>query len=381
MVAELRLDSAGGLRRAALVQDGVLTDLHIDRLDRPSLLGAVVRGRVVRLVAGLDAAFVEIGDRTPALLNASDVRPLRRDARIGQLLRAGQDVIVQVKADAHGGKGAVVSMDIALPGRFVVHTPSGAGIHLSKRLARGPERARLQIAMREALPPEGGWIVRAEAAGADPGLVAGEADALRAQWRDASPSNETVLIRPANAWERALVELSGRAPRIRAQGADTLASVRGWVASRAPDMEARLVPHKSPHPLFEEDDLEGAIRALLDPRVPLSDGGSLVIERTEAMTVVDVNGGERGNALATNLEACREIARQLRLRNVGGIVVVDFINVAGAAERERIELALSHAVSDDPAGTHVYGMTKLGLMEMTRARRGPALADLLPDPT
>lgn len=380
MAADLRLDNAGPFRRAALVRDGDLTDLHIDRVDRPSPLGAVIRGRVVRLAAGLDAAFVDIGDRQPALLNAADVRPRVRDARIGQLLRAGQEVTVQVKADAHGDKGAVVTMDVALPGRFLVHTPLGDGVHLSKRLGRGPERARLQQLVKAAAPPGGGWIVRADAAGADPALIAAEAHALWAAWRDALAATGDVRLPSPSAWERALVELSGRAGSIRALGPEALAAVRRWCADRAPDLLDRLAPHKSPHPLFEEDDLEGQIAALLEPRVPLSDGGSLVIERTEAMTVIDVNGGERGNALACNLDACREIARQLRLRNVGGIVVVDFINLANAAERERIELALSHAVSDDPAGTHVYGMTKLGLMEMTRSRRGPALFDLLRDP-
>lgn len=384
MAAELRLDRAGPLRRAALVVDGVLTDLMIDRVDRPTLLGAVVRGRVMRLAAGLDAAFVEIGDREPALLNAADVRPAKRDARIGQLLRAGQDVLVQVKAAAHGGKGAVVTMDVALPGRFLVHTPLGDGVHVSKRLGRGPERTRVQDLVRAAAPPGGGWVARADAATADPALVTLEAEVLHHQWRRAigtqAGQGAPILVPAPSAWERALAEFANRADALRTDGDEALDAVRRWSADRAPDLAEALRPHRGPHALFEEDDLEQAVADLLSPCVPLPDGGSLVIERTEAMTVVDVNGGERGNALATNLDACREIARQLRLRALGGIVVVDFINMGKAADRERVELALSHAVSEDPAGTHVYGMTRLGLMEMTRARRGPALADILVDP-
>lgn len=368
---------SGRLRRAALVEDGTLTDLIVDRTDRPSLVGAVIRGRVVRLSVGLDAAFVEIGDRLPALLNAADVRPRRRDARIGQLLRAGQEIVVQVKADAHGNKGAVITMDVALPGRFLVHTPLGAGIHLSRRLGRGPQRERLRCIVQDAAPHGGGWIVRAEATMADPSLISKEAHALWARWLDAVAGEDAGILPAPTAWERAMVELSGRAGRIRVQGPDVFAAVRRWCMEWATDLEERVVAHRSPHPLFEEDDLEGTIAALQDRHVTLSDGGSLVIDRTEAMTIIDVNGGERGNVLATNLEACREIARQLRLRNVGGIVIVDFINVTNASDRERIELAMSHAVSSDPAGSHVYGMTRLGLMELTRARRGLSLSDLL----
>lgn len=386
MNRELLVDGKGLLRRAAVLTGGELTDLYIDRADRPARMGAVLLGRVVRLAAGLEAAFVEIGERLPALLNAADVRPAPkkgRELRIGQMLRTGQEVVVQVKADAHGDKGAVLTMDISLPGRFLVHLPQGQGVHLSKRLAAGPQRTALAAAMRDAVPPGGGWIVRADAAEADPGLVALEAEALYADWRAAesalagAEAPQELLVPPA-APVRACVELGGAGfDAIRVEGSEALLDLKRWCAERAPDLAARITLHIAKLPLFETGDVEGAIQSLLDRRAPLSHGGSLVIERTEALTVIDVNGGERGNPLSTNLEAVREIARQLRLRNIGGIVVVDFINLAKAYEREQLILALSHAVSNDPAGTHVYGMSKLGLVEMTRSRRGPPLSDLL----
>lgn len=382
MSRTLLLDRHGPFRRAALLERGILTDLAIDRDDRPSLLGAVLLGKVTRLAAGLDAAFVEIGEKQQALLNANDVRPGKRDARIGQLLRTGQTVIVQVKADAHGAKGATVTMDASLPGRFVVHAPLGQGLHVSRRLGKGPEVGRLKQLLADALPRQGGWILRADALGADPALVLAEAEAHLADWHAVQSEAQGTpprTLRPApTAAERALVEWTGGGvDTIRVEGADLLAELRAWCRARAPDLEPLLTPHKGPDALFEAGDVDGAIRQLLGTRVPLPQGGSLVIERTEALTVVDVNGGERGNALATNLDACREIARQLRLRNLGGIVVVDFVSLSRAGDREAVLQALSTAVSDDPAGTHVYGMSKLGLVELTRARRGPPLSTLL----
>ncbi|HYE52726.1 MAG TPA: ribonuclease E/G [Azospirillaceae bacterium] len=379
---EILIDRRGTLRRAAVLTDGELTDLHIDRIDRPPLSGAVFLGRVARIAAGLDAAFVDIGTGAPGLLPAADVRPRARDARIGTLLRTGQPVLVQAKADSVGRKGALLTMDATLPGRFLVAAPFLDGITVSKRLGRGPERARLSALVRDAAPPGLGWIVRADAATADPGLVALEAEALAVAWRDAQraaagAAAPALLLPSPTAVARALVEQGGPGlTRIAVDGPEALAEVRAWCRDRAPDLERLARPHVDRVALFETGDLEQEISALMEPLVPLPDGGSLVIERTEALTAIDVNGGEKGNALATNLAAAREIARQLRLRNVGGIVVVDFINLDRAGEREQLIQALSGAVSEDPGNTHVYGMSRLGLVEMTRQRRGPALADL-----
>lgn len=382
MRRRLLIDQRGPLRRCAMLSDGILTDLAIDHDDRPVWQGAIVQGRVMRLVAGLDAAFIEFGDAVPGFLGAADVRPARRDARIGQVLRTGQMVLAQVKADAHDGKGAVLTMDLSLPGRFLVHNPLGDGIHISKRLGKGPEVASLRQRLSDSLPNQGGWIVRAEALYAELSLVLGEAEGLLADAHRARAAaggtGPATLLAPPDAIRRALVELprDGLA-EILVDGAEMLAAVKTACLSLAPDLLPILSLHKGARPLFDQCDLDGAIAALAERRVPLGQGGSLVIDRTEALTVIDVNGGERGNPLATNLDACLEIARQLRLRNVGGIVVVDFVNMARAGDREAVIQRLSSAVADDPVATHVYGMSRLGLVEVTRARRGPPLADLL----
>lgn len=382
MRRRLLIDQRGPLRRCAMLSDGILTDLALDHTERPAWLGAIVLGRITRVVAGLDAAFVEFGDSVPGFLSAADVRPGRRDARIGQLLRTGQMVAAQVKADAHDGKGAVLTMDLSLPGRFLVHTPLGDGIHISKRLGKGPDVQSLRQRLSATLPNQGGWIVRAEAMQAAPALVLGEAEALVADaykvQRAATGTAPATLLPPPDAIRRALVEL----PRdglteIVVEGPEMLAAVKAAAMALAPDLLPLITPHKGLRPLFDQGDVDSAITALTDRRVDLGQGGSLVIDRTEALTVIDVNGGERGNPLATNLDACLEIARQLRLRNVGGIVVVDFVNMARAGDREAVIQRLSSAVADDPVATHVYGMSRLGLVEVTRARRGPPLADLL----
>nr|WP_301340727.1 ribonuclease E/G [Azospirillum brasilense] len=375
---------------------GRLTDLYIDYAERPSLLGHVFLGRVERIATGLDGAFVDLGTGKSGLLSALDARgpkgrPKAKGERIGNLLRTGQTVLVQVKADATGAKGPSLTMDITLPGRFLVHAPLGRDVAVSKRLGSGPERTELARRIQD-IAPGAGWIVRAGAATAPDGLLAAESDALHLAWRQVRDAAErgggpSLLLTGPDAPRRALIEHGATAPsRIIVDDAALARDLAEWCADRAPDLEERVepfdarflaAPSDGRQRLFDLRDLDAEIETLLGTRVPLSGGGSLVIERTEAMTVVDVNAGERGNPLDVNLEAAAEIARQLRLRNAGGIVVVDFVNMRNRGDAERLLNALSRAVEDDPAQTQVYGLSKLGLVEMTRARRGTALAELL----
>lgn len=391
---ELLIDRQGPLLRAALVRDGVLVDLQLDRAGRPSRLGAVYRAPVVRLATAMNVAFVDLGGSPHALLAASDIRPQRRkgEARIGQLLTAGRDVLVQVKADAHGAKGPVVTMDATLPGRFLVHVPFRAGITASRRLGatRAGLLARVTTILDAAGWPRDGWIVRSGAEAADDATLAAEATSLAGTWRALSADPAPGLKLPApDAVRRAITEQGGRGiDRILAADPADAAALTIWARDAAPDLAGRIAAAPEGCRLFDRHDLDRVIAGLGERVVPLPDGGSLVIDRTEALHVIDVNGGERGDPMAVNLQAAREIARQIRLRNLGGIVIVDFISIrarghGGAhgvghgGDRERLLAALTGSVADDPAGTQVYGMSALGLVEMTRTRRGPALADLL----
>ncbi|WP_207482540.1 ribonuclease E/G [Arenibaculum pallidiluteum] len=391
--AEILVDRSGPLLRAATLRDGQLTDLQLDHAARPSRLGAVFLGRVERIVPGLDAAFIDIGEGRAGLIGASDLRlpgaGSRKAARagggqpIGRLLRAGQELLVQVKAEPGGGKGPTLTMDMTLPGRFLVMTPMTPGLSISRRLGRDPG-LRAALARRvEAVAVGGGWIVRAQAAAVPDAVLAAEAESLALAWRAieqgaAAGAAPRLLLAGPDAARRAVVEQGGRAiSAIRVAEADLHRELAAWAADAAPDLVPVLSLHRGPEPLFERHGLEEAISGLGGRRVDLAGGGWIAVDRTEAMTVVDVNGGERGNALSTNLAAAEEVARQLRLRNLGGIVVVDFIDMKGAGERERLVQALSAAVAEDPAGVQVYGLTRLGLVEMTRGRRGPEIPELL----
>ncbi|MEA1652539.1 ribonuclease E/G [Nitrospirillum sp. BR 11164] len=353
MARELHIDVTSpaqgpALRRAAVLTDGVLSDLYIDRVDRPTLAGAVVRGRVTRIVAGMNAAFVDIGTGRDGLLPAADVRlpqgggkgaPKDRPAArpqgpIGTALRAGQTIIVQVKADPVGAKGALLSMDVALPGRFLVHTPLAAGIHVSKRLGQGAsaaaERARLTTVVRDAVPAggqgragewaggwAGGWIVRAAAAGVPADWLAQEAEALALDWHAVARAGEgppATLLAAPHAGVRALMEQTGQPVSAilvddrAAAGQDLYAELRRWCDDRAADLLPMLKRVPTGLPLFDGGDLDGAIATLLRPRVPLrgAAAGSLVIERTEALTVIDVNGGRRATPWPSTWRRCRK---------------------------------------------------------------------------
>ena len=277
--------------------------------------------------------------------------------------------------------------------RLKQHAPLGLDIAVSKRLGTGPERAALARRI-EQLATGAGWIVRAGAAQVSDELLAAESEALHLQWRairdDARAGSAPRLLHPGpDAPTRALIEQGAAAPAailvddlapaggIRMGDGPLLSALRDWCDRHAPDLLPRLSAHTDAQRLFDLRDLDSAIAELLDVRVALPLGGSLVIERTEALTVIDVNAGERGNPLEVNLDAAAEIARQLRLRNVGGIVVVDFVNMRSRGDAERVLAALSQAVESDPVQTQVYGMSKLGLVELTRARRGTPLAALL----
>ncbi|MBP2228557.1 ribonuclease E/ribonuclease G [Azospirillum agricola] len=389
---DVLVDRDGTLTRAAVLTDGRLTDLHIDRADKPSLLGHVFLGRVERIVSGIDAAFVELGGGVSGFLVAADVRhpsdadnpdgrPRQKTGRIGALLRTGQPVLVQVKADATASKGPSLTMDVTLPGRFLIHAPFGRSVAVSKRLGAGPERAGLGLRVQR-LATGSGWIVRAGAAVAGDDRLAAESETLHLLWRGIRDAAESAtapspLHAGPSAPVRALIEQGAAPASILVDDESMARRLAGWCADHAPDLLPLIERHKAPPRLFDLRDLDSAIADLLDTRVELPRGGSLVIEPTEALTVVDVNAGERGNPLDVNLDAAAEIARQLRLRNVGGIVVVDFVNMRSRGDAERVLAALHEAVDGDPVQTQVYGMSKLGLVELTRARRGSPLAALL----
>jgi ribonuclease G len=368
-----------------LADDDGLVELRLDRPGAASHVGDIHLGRIQRVEKGLDAAFVELGLERPALLAAAD-----HDGPF----REGDSVLVQVTRDARDGKGAKLTGRPVLAGRHVVYDPFHPGIGLSQRLADRAAGERLATALRGIASADDGFVVRGAAAGAPTESVLAEAARLRAAWRALLSRRATAkppvrlhredpvvaFLRDAGPVASILVDSRAGADALRIRLEETLPELAPLAIYRS---TRELVPSMV--------DIDDAIAAALDAEVALPGGGSLLIEPGRTLTVIDVNSGggaidgtgrqsgER-RLLDTNLAAATAIARQLRLRNLGGIVVIDFIDLKSADARTRVIEALKAATADDPSPCRVGQMSRLGLVEMTRRRRGPSLAEMLTAP-
>lgn len=346
--------------RAVLLVDRKLEAIEIDHVSRPTRVGAVATAQAIRNARGL-GSIVKLADGGEMLLERG---------RFAALPAAGDRVTVQVTREPRGDKLGLVSRTVARAGRAVIHLPLETGISKSRRLEAGPEeRALLEVHLAG---KPGGWILRGTAQSIAPEDYRAEIAALAAegdQIRAATPA-----CAAPDAFRRLVSDYGLPSPEeIQVFGRAAERSVDAWCMLFAPSLVGRVERHSGPRSLFDLHDLDGWIMALKGPRVPLPAGGSLVIEPTEALTVIDVNGGGEANPLAVNLAAAAEIGRQLRLRHIGGIIVIDFVSLNRPADRSRTEQALRQALAADPARTHVLPMSGLGLMEMTRERRGPEL--------
>ncbi len=381
MIDELLIERGIGETRAALIDQGRVVEVLIDRDDDTTRAGRIYLGRAVRIERALDAAFVEIGLALPGLLPAGEARALTE----------GGAVIVQVTRPPVDGKGARLTARPSLPGRFVAYRPFAEGVAVSRRIADAAERERLTGLIGD--PGDGGVVVRTLAEGADGALLAAEAAALRADWQAlaaaaARAKAPALLDADLGPVERVLRDHAPPAlRRILFDDAGTLAAARAYAAGSAPDLAGRLALHDAAGPLFGAYGVDQEIEAALGPCVALPGGGALTIEPTTALVAIDVDSGagvsgrdKAETALRTNLAAAVEIARQLRLRALGGNVVIDFIRMAGRGHADRVLAALRAALAADPAATQVAGFSALGLVEMTRQRTRRPLADLLTEP-
>jgi ribonuclease G len=384
MSRELIIERSPFGLRAGLLEDGRL--LESDQLDEPGAdpQGDIVLGRVRKVDRDLGAAFVDCGYAADAFLGARDARHLPgvgRDRQIERMVSEGQGVLLQVRQGPAAGKAARVTGDIALVGPYLVYRPRRRGITLSARLERTPAAAGQQ-ARAQALFPDAGVIVRSAAPRATDAELLAELARLRGRWAriEAAASAATPPARldgVDDPLHRLLLErLAPDLERIVVGDRASLARARNWLAEWQPGMTLRL---ESVPDAFEATGAAEQLEEALQPVVPLPGGGSLIIQSTAALTAIDVNGGGRP-ALDANLIAAREIARQLRLRRIGGTVVVDFIDLPARGARARVVAALRAAVADDPAPVQVYQMARFGLVEISRKRIGPTLAELLGRP-
>jgi ribonuclease G len=370
--------------RAGLLEDGRL--IEVDQLDEPAAdpQSDIVLGRVRKVDRDLGAAFVDCGYAADALLGARDARHLQgagRDVPIERIVSEGQGVLLQVRQGPAAGKAARVTGDIALVGIHLVYRPRRRGVALSARLERAPAAAK-QRARAQALFPDAGVTVRSAAPAATDAELLAELARLREGWARIEAA-AGAAVPPARLHgvdeplHRLLLErIAPDLERIVVGERASLARARNWLAEWQPRMFERVASVPNP---FEATGAAEQLEQALQPIVPLPGGGSLIIQPTAALTAIDVNGGGR-QALDANLAAAREIARQLRLRRIGGTIVVDFIDLPARAARARVLAALREAVADDPAPVQAFAMSRFGLVEVSRKRMGPSLAEMLGRP-
>ena len=376
-IDEILVDRLPGETRAALLARGRLVELLLLRPERQSRVGAIIRGRLTALRRDQGAAFVEVGEAKAGFLS------LRRGAKAPH---EGAAVIVQVTKDAAEDKGAGLTDRPLLVGRYLTLRPDQPGLERARRL--DPERFESAGAALAGIDTTAdGFMLHPSAADAPHAALAAEAKALALLGREAAArggATPAVLVPAPDPVTRAILAHAGTLEAVQFDEADALNRARAEIRRLAPALEMLLRRHDGAGALFFRHDVEAQINDALARRLRLKRGGELIIDELDSMTVIDVDmagqqagGAQADAALALNLEAAAEIARQLRLRDIGGIVVVDFLRMAAAPQRKRVVEALRHAAAGDPQQVDVLGMTPAGLVELTRRRGRPSLARLM----
>jgi ribonuclease G len=369
--------------RVAITEGDRVTECHIERRGYRSVVGHVWKGRVENVLAGMEAAFVDVGLDKGGFLHIDEVVAIgvpKRRRQIADLLKKGDEIIVQATKDPMGTKGARLSMQLSIAGRFLVYVPYGSGIGVSKRLDEA-ERDRLRDICARLNVGTGGLIVRTQAAGASARELERDMMLLRRLWEALLARAELVkapalLYSEADRSLKVIRDLFGEhVDEVLVDDEAQYERILSFLGRTSPELADRVRYYNGQTPLMDAYGVDTALRSTLEKRVDLPSGGSLIIEDTEAMTVIDVNSGRhvgRGNTTLeetitkTNLEAAAEVVRQLRLRDIGGIVIIDFIDMNEQRNRTAVRQALEHALEKDRAKSYVVDISPLGLVEMTR---------------
>jgi len=380
----------------AVIEDGVMVEHYVNRNSNVSYVGNVYLGRVQNVLPSMEAAFVDIGKGRNAVLYAGEVNwdaagiSESEPRKIETVLKSGQSVLVQVTKDPIGQKGARLTSQISLPGRYVVYVPGGGMSGISKRLPE-TERTRLKAILKNLIPEEAGVIVRTAAEGVSEEDLTNDVARLKAQWDDIYTKSQNPNFHPPAALYQE-PDLAVRVIRdifnedfrkLTVQGSSAWDEVTNYLGFIAPELTTKIEKYVGTGDLFADFRVEEQLAKAFDRKVYLPSGGSLVIDRTEAMIVIDVNTGKfigkGGNLEETvtknNLEAAEEIARQLRLRDLGGIVVIDFIDMILESNREMVLRRLVESLGRDRTKHQVAEVTSLGLVQMTRKRVGQGLIE------
>ena len=377
------------LRIAAVLSDERVEELIVAQ--GRYQIGDVYLGTVENVLPGIDAAFVNIGESEKnGFIHVTDLGPLRLKkgaAGITELLEPRQKVLVQVMKEPTGTKGPRLTGNLALPGRYLVLQPHGQGVNISRRISAEGERNRLRALSVLVKPPGAGLLIRTEADGISEELLIDDLEALLRQWEAIQQAAETavppvLLNRDEDFIHRILRDHIGPdLVRVVVDDPSAVERVSGFLGQEGPNVLVEA--HAEPAELLDQYRINAAIRDALKPRVDLPSGGYVIIEPTEALTVIDVNSGSftrsanaRETVLWTNCEAAIEIARQLKLRNIGGVIIIDFIDMESRRDQLQLLEHFTAAVRDDAARPQIAQLTELGLVELTRKRQGQNIYEL-----
>ncbi len=385
--------------QVAIVEDSTLVETYVGRETRRSLVGNIYLGRVQNVLRGMEAAFVDIGQPRNAVLYIGEVTNETdeevegdRSQRIDQVLQTGQSILVQVTKDPMGAKGARLTTEVSLAGRYVVLVPRGSGYGISRRLDDA-ERQRLRDIAKRIRPDGYGLIIRTAAEGIEEEEFSKDLSRLirlseEIDGRAAKGAGPLEIYVEPDLVIRVVRDLFSKDyDRLVIEDRETYERVASYLGAVAPELMEKVALHAGPEPLFDAENVIDQLRKGLERKVWLPSGGYLVIDRAEALTVIDVNTGRfvgktnlEDTVVKTNLEAAAEVVRQLRLRDIGGIIIIDFIDMLLARNRETVLRAFRDELLRDKTKTQVIGISPLGLVEMTRKNVSEGLLEALGTP-
>ncbi len=404
MSEELLVNVTPQETRVAVVENGMLQEVFIERARNRGLVGNIYKGLVKRVLPGMQAAFIDIGLERAAFLHASDIASSggnggndngngeRRGERINELLSEGQELLVQVVKDPLGSKGARLTTHITIPSRYLVLTPNVDTVGVSQKIEDERERQRLRdlvlAAMEKGYSP--GFILRTAAEGVDAESLQGDMRFLRKLWgsvleRAARAGPGEVVHEDLPLVRRVLRDLVDTdVEKVRIDSRETYGQLFEFAKAFVPEIAGKLEYYPGERPIFDLYGVEDEIQKALERKVQLKSGGYLIIDQTEAMTTIDVNTGAyvghrnlEETIFKTNLEAAQAIARQLRVRNLGGIIIIDFIDMSDEEHKRQVLRALEKSLEKDHAKSHISQVSRLGLVEMTRKRTRESLEHVL----
>jgi ribonuclease G len=411
MRREIVIDAAGAETRVAIVEDGSLVELMHERDEEQRMVGDMYLGRVEAVIPGIQAAFVDIGTEKSAFLHASDLeepddeddedggngngdRRNRKYPPIEDQLNRGQEVLVQVTKEPIGTKGPRVTSQISMPGRFIVFIPGGSHVGVSRKIGDREERSRLRELAKDVVGRKsGGLIVRTVGEELTRKALEEELTRLRKTWtkiqRRAKSMKAPALVHQEAEMTSGLLRdvFSGKVDLLTVNSKELAHQAKSYLGRVSPELLERVKVFDEDRPIFEAFGIEDEIQAAFRRRVELKSGGHIVIEHTEALVAIDVNTGSytgrkdpAKTILRTNMDAAAEIARQLRLRDIGGIIVCDFIDMDEQSNRDKVLQEMRRHVGHDRARTKLFGISELGLLQMSRQRVRPSLIQMMTEP-